>query len=164
MAPKQKFSTWYGWNNRSQIPDLKLPGVYVLAVSSVSLEGRAFSWLQNIIYIGMTNSVPGLASRLRQFEETVRGTRCNHGGADRVRYKHRSFSTLSKKLFVAIAPVRCDVKTNAPTDLRAMGRVAKLEYDCLAEFVERHHHLPEFNDKKRSLKYSLTEGRKGVAS
>jgi hypothetical protein len=161
MALETRFSHWHRWNNKSQISDLEMPGVYVLAVSSAPLDGKAFSWLPEIIYVGMTNSVPGLAARLRQFEDTVRGTRCNHGGADRVRYKYRSFSTLSEKLFVAVAPVRCDVRTNAPVDLRAMGRVAKLEYDCLAEFIERHGHLPEFNDKKRSFKYSLTEGRKG---
>ena len=45
-----------------------------------------------------------------------------------------------------------------------MGRVAKLEYDCLAEFVEWHDQQPEFNDKKRSRKYSLAEGRKSATS
>jgi hypothetical protein len=164
MAHETRFSRWYKWSDRSEIPNLRMPGVYVLAVSSAPIEGKAFSWLPEIIYVGMTNSVHGLTARLRQFEETIRGTRCNHGGADRVRYKYRSFSALSKKLFVAIAPVRCDVTTNAPDDLRAMGSVAKLEYDCLAEFVERQRQLPEFNDKKRSKKYSLTDGRKGLAS
>lgn len=122
------FSNWYRWSDRSQIPDLKMPGVYVLAVSSSALEGTEFSYSPEIIYVGMTNSALGLRARLRQFEDAVRGTRYNHGGADRVRYKYRDFPALAKKLYVAVARVRCDVRTNAPADLRAMGRVAKLEY------------------------------------
>jgi hypothetical protein len=98
---------------------------------------------------------------LRQFEDTIRGARCNHGGADRMRFEYRNFSKLSNELFVAVAKVVCDATTNAPADLRAMGLVAKLEYDCIAEFVERHNgKLPVFNDKKHSPKYSLTEGRR----
>ena len=36
-----------------------------------------------------------------------------------------------------------------------MGEVAKLEYDCFAEYVEKFGNLPEFNDKSKSPKYSL---------
>lgn len=161
VAFEQRFSVWHRWNDRSRIRDLKRPGVYVLALSSVALEGIPFSWLSDIIYVGMTNSVAGLAGRLQQFEDTVRDRRLNHGGADRVRGKYR-FSDLANKLYVAVACVRCDATTNAPADLRGMGRVVKLEYDCLAEFVECHYRLPEFNDKKNSLKHSLTKGRKGA--
>ena len=53
----------------------------------------------------------------------------------------------------------CNVKTNEPSDLRKMGQVTKLEYLCLAHFVETFGYLPEFNDKKRSPKYSLAKGR-----
>jgi hypothetical protein len=164
MTSQSRFSAWYRWADRNQIALLKSPGVYAVAVSAKPLEGKAFSWLPEIIYIGMTNSVPGLAGRLRQFENTIRGTRCDHGGADRVRYKHQDFSALSKRLFVAVAAIQCDVKACTPENLRAMGRVAKLEYDCFAEFVARHGALPEFNDKTRSRKFSLTIGRAGSAT
>lgn len=160
MRLESKFSAWHRWSDRSQLPYLKFPGVYILAVSTKLLHGRAFSWLPEIMYVGMTNSIPGLVGRLRQFEETVRATRCSHGGADRVRYRYRSFPRLAKKLFLAVAAINCDVTANTPTSLRAMGRVTKLEYDCLAQYVAKHGRLPEFNDKARSKKYSLTVGRK----
>ena len=67
------------------------------------------------------------------------------------------------RLYVAVVSFPCDPKTNAPNDLRAMGEVAKFEYVCFAKFVEKFGQLPEFNDKKDSLKYSLTVGRKHEA-
>lgn len=44
-----------------------------------------------------------------------------------------------------------------------MGEVAKHEYVCFSEYVKLFEELPEFNNKKDSLKYSLTKGRKPVA-
>ena len=70
-----------------------------------------------------------------------------------------NYKELVDKLFVAVAPFECDVKSNQPDDLRVMGEVAKFEYDCFAHFVEMVGKLPEFNNKKQSLKYSLTIGR-----
>ena len=40
-----------------------------------------------------------------------------------------------------------------------MGDVARFEYLCLAEYVEKFGVLPEFNNKKDSPKYSRTLGR-----
>jgi hypothetical protein len=40
-----------------------------------------------------------------------------------------------------------------------MGDVAKLEFECLATYARRYRRLPEFNDKKKVRKYSLTVGR-----
>lgn len=33
-----------------------------------------------------------------------------------------------------------------------MGRVARFEYECMAEYASRFGRLPEFNDMKRSPK------------
>lgn len=129
-----------------------MPGVYALALSRKPLSGKPFSWLPEIIYVGMTNSKPGLGSRLKQFDDTIAQRRSNHGGAERVLFKHRNYPKLVSRLFVAVAPVFCNVRSNAPRDLRLMGKVAEFEFICLARYAQRHGTLPEFNDKARSLK------------
>jgi len=107
----------------------------------------------------MTNSVKGLKGRLKQLDNTIKG-KSGHGGADRVRFEHQDYQQLASNLFVAVASFECDVKSNTPQDLRIMGEVAKFEYGCFVHFTELFKQLPEFNDQKRSPKYSLTRGRK----
>ena len=41
-----------------------------------------------------------------------------------------------------------------------MGKVAELEYICLARYVQKYGKRPEFNDTKGALKYSLTVARR----
>lgn len=60
------------------------------------------------------------------------------------------------KLYVSVCSFECDAKSNAPKDLIIMCEVAKFEYDCFAEYVEKFGYLPEFNNKSKSLKFSLT--------
>jgi hypothetical protein len=133
--------------------------VYVLAHSTESLAGCRFAWIDKIVYIGMTNSNGGLSARLRQFDDTISGKRVSHGGADRVRFRHRHYRRLTAKLFVAVARVDCDVGRLTPRDLLRMGDVAKLEYECLAAYVRRFGRLPLFNDRTKAKKYSLAVGR-----
>jgi hypothetical protein len=148
---EKDFSKWFKWSERDQLPGLKHPGVYILAISSSNIGGQPFRWSSHVKYIGMTNSQGGLKSRLRQFDNTIRGKE-GHGGACRFRYKHKLYGTLAKKLYVCVRPVECDVKSFAPKDLMAMAEVAKLEYVCFAEYSRRFKGLPEFNDKKLSKK------------
>ncbi len=148
------FSTWINWDNRNSLDGLKFPGVYCLVISDVDLSGQEFKWIKEITYVGMTNSLGGLKSRLKQFDYTIVG-KTGHGGADRFRYKYQSYDDLVNSLYVSVCPFKCDVKSNRPDDLRIMGEVAKFEYDCIATYVEKFGHLPEFNDKRRSPKYSL---------
>jgi len=136
----------------------KLPGVYVVAVVDSSLAGQEFSWIPEIMYVGMTNAKAGLKGRLKQFDNTIVG-KSGHGGADRVRYEYQDYPSLIDRLYVAAVAFECDVKANSPTDLRVMGKVASFEYECLAQYVERFGQLPKFNDKRASPKYSLTIGR-----
>jgi len=154
------FSKWSKWEERNKAPDIRNPGIYAIAISEKDIAGDHFQWIHEVVYIGMTNSIAGLKGRLKQFDNTIIGKR-GHGGADRVRYKHQDYKKLVNKLFVAIAPFNCDVQSNKPKDLRVMGDVAKFEYDCFAQFVEKFASLPEFNNKKKSKKYSLTIGRSG---
>jgi hypothetical protein len=110
------------------------------------------------VYVGMTNSKAGLLGRLKQLDDTIAGRRVVHGGADRLRFKHRSYRSLIGRLYVSVRSVRCDVDSNRRQDLLQMGDVAKLEFTCLAAYSQRFGRLPQFNDKKKAPKYSLTIG------
>lgn len=145
------FSAWNRWSERIALRGLKYPGVYALAISPTDISGAAFSWRQEIVYIGMTNAKGGLKSRLQQFDNTIKGGD-GHGGGQRVRFKHPDYTKLTQRLYVSVCPKECDVTSNAPSDLRVMGKVANHEYECFALFVETFGDLPEFNDKQRSPK------------
>jgi len=145
------FTVWFHWMDRAQLPGLSYPGVYALAISSTDISGSAFSWLPEIVYVGMTNAKGGLKSRLGQFDNTIKGGN-GHGGGHRVRFKHPDYRTLIRTLYVAVNAFACDVRPETPRDLRIMGEVAQHEYECFALFAEKFGYLPEFNDKKRSPK------------
>ena len=153
------FTRWTAWPDRADVQHGELPGVYILARTKEHLAGRRFGWVEDIVYIRMTNAKGGLRSRLRQFDDTIAGKRVTHGGADRVRFEYRHYGRLIPNLYVAVTPVECDVESLAPWDLLRMGDVAKLEYECLAAYVRRFGRLPRFNDKPYAKKYSLTVGR-----
>ena len=148
---KDAFSNWARWSERNSLDRLQFPGVYVIVLSDPDISGAAFSWRPEVIYVGMTNSKGGLKSRLQQFDNTIMGGN-GHGGGHRVRFKHPDYGTLAPRLYVSVWPHECNVESNRPVDLRIMGDVVKLEYECLAVFVETFDRLPEFNDKKRSPK------------
>lgn len=155
---ESKFTEWSAWGNRDDLKDIKCPGIYVIRISIKNIHGRKFTWHKEIVYVGMTNGITGLKGRLKAFDNTINGKR-GHGGADRFRYKHQNYNSLVKKLFVSIAPFPGDVTSNLPKDLLVMGNVAKFEYQCFAQYVEKYGVLPEFNNKKESKKYSLTYGK-----
>ena len=76
-------TNWVKWENRSKIENIKYPGIYSIAVTDENIEGRQFEMINEIEYIGMTNSNGGLRSRLSQFDSTIKRIRLNHGGAHR---------------------------------------------------------------------------------
>ncbi len=148
---QRAFTEWTRWTDRGDLHGMNYPGVYAIAVSETDILGEPFRWIEEIVYVGMTNSKGGLKSRLRQFDRTIKGGK-GHGGAVRVRFKHARYSKLAPTLYVAVKPFSCDVSSNRPTDLRIMGEVAQHEYECFARFATEFRRLPEFNDKKRSPK------------
>lgn len=145
------FERWNRWADRNSIPELKCPGVYLIAISSEDIQGHPFSWIPEIVYVGMTNALSGLKGRLKQFDNTIVG-KTGHGGAQRFRYKYPEYAALSQQLFLTVTRFPCNVECAKARDLRIMGRVAAFEYECLARYHEVFGRLPEFNDKKRSLK------------
>lgn len=74
------FSSWFPWTSRNKIRGVKNPGIYVLAISGKDISNQPFSWRDEIVYIGMTNSSAGLKGRLQQFDNTING-KTGHGGA-----------------------------------------------------------------------------------
>lgn len=153
-----QFSKWAKWSNRDKLENIKLPGIYCIAVSNSNIEGSAFSWLEEINYFGMTNSINGLKGRLKQFDNTIKG-KTGHGGADRFMNEYNSYDTNVDNIHVAIDTFHCDVKSNEPEYLIMMGDVAKQEYVCIAEYVKQFRKLPKFNNKN-SPKYSAEIKRK----
>lgn len=143
---ESKFSGWTRWADRSDLENLKYPGVYAIAKSSKDLAGKPFTFRKEIIYFGVTNSKGGLRARLNQFDDTVSKKRISHGGAERVLFKYQIYDDLEPELFVAVSHTKCDVTSKQPKDLRLMGKVLQQEYLCFAEFAERFKKLPEFND------------------
>jgi len=150
------FSPWFHWNDRSQYSGIKFPGIYVVAVSKDDISETEFSFRKEIIYVGMSNAVKGLAGRLKNFDNTIQflDKPSQHGGADRVRYKHKNYNSLVKKLYVSLRHFPCSPANETAADLRTMGNVANAEYQCMAQCVEELGALPEFNRKKESAKYS----------
>lgn len=145
------FSRWAKWADRKNLDALHQPGVYALRISGKALSGTPFRWSIEIAYFGMTNSVGGLRSRLRKFDNTLLG-KSGHGGAARFHYRFTDYDLLVRNLYVAVVPFNCDVRRCSPRDLKVMGDVARYEYICLARFVRRYARLPRFNDRKRSPK------------
>jgi hypothetical protein len=149
----KRFSHWTKWTDRNKLEGLQFPGVYVLAISEHDLSNKRFTWIQQIVYVGMTNAATGLKGRLKQFDNTIIG-KTGHGGADRFRHDYPMHKDLVPFLYVAVAPFECDVTSIAPSDLITMGDVAKAEYECFAQFAGAFGCLPKYNDKKNSPKYS----------
>jgi hypothetical protein len=148
------FSPWYRWPERGNYPGIKHPGVYVVAISPDDIGGAAFSLRPEVVYVGMTNESPwGLDGRLWEFDSTISLRRCQHGGADRVVFKHRDYEALCKQLFVALWHMQYDPTSKKPDDLRGKGEVARAEYECFARAVEQLGSLPEFN-RSDSPKYT----------
>jgi len=143
-AMSNKFSKWYKWNHRKQIHDSHYPGIYILVVSPVDLSGKHFDWDLELSYIGMTNSKKGLAGRLRQFDNTIKGKK-GHGGAARFRFVHQDYDLLADKLYVSVCAFPCDPSRLDPSDLEVMGEVAKFEYICFANHKKKYGRIPYFN-------------------
>jgi len=143
---QNKFSCWYSWSQREEIVGIEAPGVYVLASKAGLSTNTEFSWFKEIVYIGMTNA--SLKQRLRQFDNTIKG-KLQHGGADRFLTGYKRNKKLFENLFVSVLLVPLGkIEFNSPEHLRLKGKVAKLEYDCLAEYAENHDKmLPEYNRK-----------------
>lgn len=77
---ESRFTQWAQWKERDQLEGVKCPGIYALSVADGTFDPSAlFTWVGQIAYIGMTNSVGGLKARLQQFDNAING-KVGHGG------------------------------------------------------------------------------------
>lgn len=145
--PELNFSPWYTWDNRRNVPQGKMPGIYLLSISRKKLAGCAADW-SDVSYIGMTNSQQGLLGRWQQFFNSIRG-KDGHSGGNTVFRALGHYDSWEPRLFVAAMPVECNVTKPTDDDLIKMGWVAYLEYEAFAECC-RHSQKrckPEYNTR-----------------
>jgi len=145
---KLEFSNWVKFEDRNSLEGIKFPGIYCIAISETNLASKVWEMREDVKYLGMTNR--SLRNRLKSFSKSLLGER-GHGGALRFEYKHK-YEDIKDKLYVAVQPFECDIKSNVPKDLNIKGDVLKHEFTCFAKYVEIYGKLPEFNDKKKSSK------------
>ncbi len=143
--PELAFPPWVPWESRRRLPLVRLPGVYLLSITTESLTGNALQW-DDVSYIGMTNSIGGLASRWRQFDRAIRG-KGGHSGGNKVFRILGHREAWEVDLFVTGMTIPCDVRRSASEDLRQMGLVASLEYEAFAQYQEEVGGKPRFNTK-----------------
>jgi len=152
---ERDFSPWRKWDHRitfegKEIPGIKSPGIYVVAISSVPiLAGTSFSISGNVVYVGMTTA--SLKGRLKAFDRTITKTRLEHGGADRFLGTHRNFEAIKDHVYVSTKHWRLD-DMEVPERLRTKGVVAAAEYEMFALCVEKLGDLPVFN-RATSMKF-----------
>ena len=147
---------WTSFNRgKPSVKNPQYPGVYLLAYCKENLEGKRIDIKKNeVFYVGMSNALKGVGSRLRDFDYAIReGT--GHAGGNRFykEYMHgKSYykSNTRKKFFVAALSIECKVgKANRDwQDLRTMGHVACLELYFMAHIKkETKGKEPELNKK-----------------
>lgn len=153
MSNEYAFTPWINWHRRDELPALVAPGVYAIARTAENLAGKPFAWPRDIVYFGVSGA---LKSRLRQFDNTISRKRKEHGGADRVLYAYPDYSALTPELYVSILAVGETAAGDTAECWRRIGDARRLEYHCVAEHLERHGQLPQFN-RGDSPKFSKIE-------
>jgi hypothetical protein len=127
------------------------PGVYLLAYSDQDLEGQPID-LQDVLYVGMSNSQGGVKRRVGSFVRALDGKKARHVAGKRFRSEYlggRPYSQVAdrKRFYVSWVTVPCEAgkPERTPADLRAMGDVAALEYYVLAHIREEFGREPRLN-------------------
>mgnify|MGYP001613016961 FL=1 len=138
--------------NYRTLEDSNYPGVYILAFAEGDLEGQSIT-IEDIFYVGMSNSRGGVKQRLKQFIDAINKNR-NHSAGNRFFQEYCkgiSFDIAghNKTFFVASLSLPCNVRKGdrSPEDLRKMGEVAKFEYAVMACIKDKLGKEPELNKK-----------------
>jgi len=143
------FSEWVHINRKDELlrHGHNCPGIYAIAYSNDNISGKAFDYIEDIIYFGMSRSKLGLKGRLYQFFSVINEKGQQHSGAKRI---HRELSMENnkwrEKLYISIMPcIYCDVNSYTARDLLFIGDIVKEEYVCFSKYVERFSKMPRFN-------------------
>ena len=143
---------WIPWKKRETIFKKNQPAIYYIAHLNQNIEDNDFSYIEEIVYIGMTISKSGLKGRLDQFEKAMYGSNGVHGGAERVRFKHNVAGSFFENAYISACIFELSNEKNTSNDWRIKGDCVGHEYKSFAEYLDQHKKLPEFNDMKRSKK------------
>ena len=143
---------WHMWSDRNKIANKNQPAVYFIAYSEENISDKDFSFIKEIIYIGMSISNNGLKGRLDQFEDAMKGKDGVHGGAERVRLKYKNSEEFFKKAYFSAMIYKLSDKRDSSDDWRTKGDCVGHEYKSFADYMDIFNCLPEFNDQKRSKK------------
>ncbi len=142
----QNFESLFKNNNgkKDENDDLSQPGVYILAYTDKDIEGQGIR-VDEIYYVGMSNSHGGLRQRLKQFKRGI-----YHGDRHSAARRHfkdeaggKSYKETREKdgktFYVAYVSEKCkvDKTVRKSEDLKIMGQIAMLEYYVLAYVKER---------------------------
>ena len=143
---------WVPWAKRHTISNKNQPAIYYIAHLNQNIEDKDFSYIKDIVYIGMTISKSGLKGRLEQFEKAMYGSDGVHGGAERVRFKHKDANSFFENTYVSACIFELSDNRDTSNDWRIKGDCVGHEYKSFAEYLDQHDKLPEFNDQKISKK------------
>jgi hypothetical protein len=96
------YSEWHPWLDRNKIPQINLPGIYLLArFTDGCPDGPADPLCSGIVVIGETRR--SLRGRLKQFHDAAFGNGGPHGVGKR--YSQKTYLNSLEALYVAILPV-----------------------------------------------------------
>ncbi len=143
---------WYRWSDRNKITNKNQPAVYFIAYSEKDISDKDFSFIKEIVYIGMTISLNGLKGRLDQFEAAMKGKDGVHGGAERVRFKYKDSGKFFEKTYISAKIFALSDTRETADDWRTKGDCVRHEYKSFADYIDKFKCLPEFNDQKKSKK------------
>jgi len=148
MTPE--FTKWAGFIDLWKQENLECPGIYAIAYSRTDLSGKSFKYLESIVYFGLANVKGGLSGDLKRFYHTIISAHSQHGAADRFKMSlSQNVNVWKDKLYVSVmAFPECDIDSETPKSLMAMGDILKQEYTCFAEYVKRFKKMTMFNDKR----------------
>lgn len=135
-----KFLRWVKFGSHSDLPDSKLPGVYLLAHFEVDPNEKPDPAQSEIIYIGETTGQT-LDKRLLAFKRSAFFAKLGHSGG--MTYSQRFFGGAiaperSEKLYVALYGVSADPALSKAT-------VKFVERFCLLCHVEANGEYPICN-------------------
>ena len=135
--PVIEFSDWFAWQERDQIPECHLPGLYALAHFKKPPTGSADPLNSDVVYIGQSCGQGGVKGRLNLFDRSATSGRKGHSGGRTYRDANGS---VRPDLNVSVAVV--------PTYASARVRNAFIlfvERKLIWEFSIAHGHPPPCN-------------------
>jgi hypothetical protein len=141
--PELKFSNWMKWDERDGYELKYFPGVYIISVTNKVLSEKYPSW-NDVVYIGMTISVGGLASRWRQFDRSING-KFGHSGGNSVYEDLGTYKKWRRSLYVGAMGIECNVEEPSEEDYIKMGWVAFFEYEAFSQYFNEMGKHPKYN-------------------